>query len=74
MRFIFKTHLRAASSCLFVLNIEAFVGRNQVSLTGNTDPFKTYNERDENIKEDRRRGRFKKGLWLKINMRLIMIP
>lgn len=55
MRFIFKTHLRAASTCLYVLNIEAFVGLNQVSLTGNTDPFETYNERDENIKDDRGR-------------------
>ncbi len=35
---------------MFVLNSEAFVGLDFVSLTGNTDPLEKHNQRDENIK------------------------
>lgn len=41
---------------MFVLNCEAFVRLDFVSLTGNTDPFETHNQRDENIKRTEEDG------------------
>lgn len=67
-----------ASTSMFILNSEAFVRPDFVSLTGNTDPLESHNQRDGNIKKDGGKRRVREGLpvapWAKINIRLTMTP